>query len=110
MELQNQILRHYLELSDNTTLKRISKETGIQITRVFRLLNGSEMKISEYEVFKKLVLTKLESSNPLEKLFNECTNELSISGLKEIEQIIMRKLELARAKNNLNNVNNIKLA
>jgi hypothetical protein len=110
MELQNQILRHFLELSDNTTLKHISTETGIQITRVFRLLNGSEMKISEYEIFKKLVLEKLKSSNPLEKLVTECTNELSTSALKEVEQILIRKLELARVKNNLNDIRNIKLA
>lgn len=52
MELQFKILSDFREKYPDLTLKQISKLTGIQITRVFRLFNGSEMKLKEYEMFQ----------------------------------------------------------
>lgn len=50
-DLQSAIIRQYKKTYPQDKLKHISAKTNIQITRVFRILNGSEMKISEYESF-----------------------------------------------------------
>jgi hypothetical protein len=49
--LQNQLLGLFKKKYPDMPLKEIAKNSDIQITRVFRLLNGSEMKITEYESF-----------------------------------------------------------
>lgn len=56
MKLQEEILNQFNRQFPNATLKEVSKKTGIQITRVFRIINGYEMKISEYEKFHQLLL------------------------------------------------------
>ena len=55
VRLQGLILKKYTEVHNNPTLKFISEDTGIQITRVFRIINGHEMKISEYERFESSI-------------------------------------------------------
>jgi hypothetical protein len=92
MSLQKAILKQYMELSGNPTLKVISEETGVQITRVFRLFNGSVMKLNEYLIFQDLVRKKLGFDLALEGLILECRNKLSIEGIKEVEAMIRRKI------------------
>ena len=53
----------------NPTLRKISEDTNIQITRVFRILNGSEMKISEFEIFSSLVS---QGPQTIGTLFEKC--------------------------------------
>jgi predicted DNA-binding protein YlxM (UPF0122 family) len=55
MNLQQKILIEFQRLFPRLTLQQISKITKIERTRVFRIINGVEMKISEYEVFLKLI-------------------------------------------------------
>ncbi len=55
MSLQARILFQYRQLFPRQTLRETAKLTGIQLTRVFRLMNGSAMKLEEYESFRKLV-------------------------------------------------------
>ena len=53
MNLQAKVLENYLNLfGQEQTLKQISSHLGIQVTRVFRIFNGYEMKISEFEKFQ----------------------------------------------------------
>jgi len=53
MNLQAKVLENYLNLfGQEQTLKQISAHLGIQVTRVFRIFNGYEMKISEFEKFQ----------------------------------------------------------
>ncbi len=54
MRLQKTVLSEFKRNYPNLTYHEISKLTGIQQTRAFRILNGSELKISEYEIFEKL--------------------------------------------------------
>ena len=51
MNLQTTILKRYAEAYPNETIKKTASRTGIQVTRTFRLFNGSEMKVSEYQSF-----------------------------------------------------------
>lgn len=91
---QKKLLDQYLALSQKPTLKQIAEETGIQMTRVFRLINGSAMKLSEYEVFNHLVHKKLGLETGLPVLAEQCLQKLSPQSLKEIEGMIKRKLAI----------------
>ena len=73
--IQEQILNEYKNKFPNDGLKEISLKTNIQLTRVFRLFNGSEMKLKEYEAFKNIIVDNKESR--FASLANTC--ELSLS-------------------------------
>lgn len=98
MDLQNTILKQYMLLNQDPTLKKISLETGIQQTRVFRLMNGSKMKLSEYEIFQQQVKVKMGLSHGLEALAQECFNKLSTESVKEIENFMSRKMAMWKMK------------
>lgn len=55
MSLQNRILKEYRQHYPQHTLREISHQTGIQLTRVFRLMNGSAMKLEEFESFSNAI-------------------------------------------------------
>jgi len=92
MNLQEAILKRYQKKNKNLTIREISLDTKIQATRVFRIMNGAEMKISEYEIFKKKVFGE---SNPIEKLMFECEAKLSTSHLQEVLGFLERKISLS---------------
>ncbi len=94
MDLQKTILSQYMLLNGKPTLKKISEDTGIQLTRVFRLFNGSTMKLSEYQVFNKKVKEKMGLTNGIEAIAFECSLKLSPDAIKDLESILKRKLEL----------------
>ena len=89
--LQTSIIQNYRKIYPDHTLKEISNLTGIQLTRVFRILNGSEMKLSEYSAFTKI------TSRPKKRisaLFDECLQKLSDMKLKEISKEIESLLKM----------------
>lgn len=98
MELQKIVLGQYMLLNQNPTLKNISTDTGIQITRVFRLFNGATMKLSEYQVFQQRVREKMGLSDSLEAIALDCSLKLSPEAIKEIETLLKRKIELWKIK------------
>ena len=55
---QKIILNEFKKAFGDQSYRSISKITGIQNTRVFRIFNGSEMRISEAEVFLSLISKK----------------------------------------------------
>lgn len=95
---QNTILKNFRKTFPNKTLKTISAETGIQMTRVFRIMNGSEMKIGEYEAFEKALLNDSlsQSQIALMKKFKSCLSFLSEKdlGFLEIEINHLLKTDL----------------
>ncbi len=94
MELQKTILNQYMLLNNKPTLKKISADTGIQLTRVFRLFNGSTMKLSEFEIFNKKVKEKMGLTEGLEALAFECSLKLSPVAIKDLEVFLKRKIEV----------------
>lgn len=93
MDAQATILNQYMLLYGKPTLKKISEDTGIQLTRVFRLFNGSKMKLSEYQVFSKKVREKMGLTESLEAIAFECSQKLSPDAIKELEIYLKRKIE-----------------
>lgn len=98
MELQKTILGQYVLLNEDPTLKEISSDTGIQITRVFRLLNGSTMKLSEYQVFQRKVKEKMGLTDTLEAMAFDCSLKLSPEAIKDIEIFLKRKMDIWKLK------------
>lgn len=98
MELQKIILGQYMLLNQNPTLKTIAADTGIQITRVFRLFNGSTMKLSEYQIFQQKVREKMGLTDALEAIALDCSLKLSPEAIKEIEVYLKRKIEVWKIK------------
>lgn len=94
MTLQQRTLRQYMELKNQPGLRVIAQETGIQQTRVFRLLNGSRMRLDEWEIFNSIVE---ENLSDLEKLARDCLNELSIDQLTHVQSVMKQKLEWKRS-------------
>lgn len=101
--MQNYVLKRYLELYPNHTLKETAEKTGIQITRVFRILNGAEMKVSELEAFQ--ILTEGNSSNSYHfiNIAKKCLEVLSQESIEKINfemQMLLNIKEQARTYKN----------
>lgn len=94
MDLQMTILKQYTLLYGKPTLKKISEDTGIQLTRVFRLFNGSTMKLSEYQIFNKKVKEKMGLTDGLESIAFECSLRLSPEAILDLEIYLKRKIEV----------------
>lgn len=93
MDLQMTILNQYMLLNNKPTLKKISEDTGIQLTRIFRLFNGSTMKLSEYQVFNRRVKEKMGLTDGLEAVAFECSMKLSPDAIRDLEVFLKRKIE-----------------
>ncbi|MAZ48328.1 MAG: hypothetical protein CME65_07175 [Halobacteriovoraceae bacterium] len=94
-ELQRAIIDSYKKKFPKDKLRHISEKTSIQITRVFRILNGSEMKISEYEAFQNCLSYNESHLSLIEKL------KLALSHLNETE----RSFFSALLDHEINNIN-----
>lgn len=90
MCLQKTVLKQYKSIYPNDKLKDISNRTNIQITRVFRLMNGSEMKLCEYEAFEKC-LPKNRSVSEFLDVAQKCLDTLSL----ERQKLLMAQMQQA---------------
>ena len=97
MNLQARILDNYLNLyGKNQTLKQISEHLGIQVTRVFRIFNGYEMKISEFEKFQ-LALKQIENDEKgLVQTARDGEDYLSVTLSNKFREKIEMKIKLKK--------------
>lgn len=102
MNLQKKILQDYRAAFGHQTFREIARTTGIQQTRVFRIFNGSSMKLCEYEVFQQMVQFRQAKRPRLFQLLKDCELRLKPEGLKEIEQLMDQKMRLWSALNSVN--------
>ena len=93
--LQQIIIEKYRKAYPKDTLKEISKKTKIQYTRVFRIFNGSEMKISEYQAFEKAINTSMTRSEFANTAI-ECSLYLSASKLALFYEQMTQSIRLAK--------------
>lgn len=87
MTLQQQILAEFKQHFPRRTFREIEDLTGIQLTRVFRLMNGAPMRLDEYETLKHVIETRspfFKSTDRGDKLLARVRAELSH---EEIEKI-----------------------
>jgi hypothetical protein len=104
MSLQNSTIQRYRLFYPQETLREISARTGIQITRVFRLVNGKPMRLKEFEAFEKAIQIKI-AENPnqsrLNKNLEEASSILSHEELGRIADYIERKVNNRKFTRNL---------
>ena len=93
MSVQSIVLQQFNEAHPKAKLKEISERTGIQITRVFRILNGAEMKVTEWERFQKASLsrTNIDSFTLIAK---RCSLKLSPQRRKHLQAYMEQALSL----------------
>lgn len=98
MNYQQKVIRNYQNLFPNLKLREISDQTGIQMTRVFRIFNGAEMKITEYEIFEKIVREeKLDTS--YSEIFQNVTSYLNLLSLEKVKRFNKEILTHTQALN-----------
>lgn len=109
--LQDLIIEKYRQVYPQDTLRDISNKTKIQHTRVFRIFNGSEMKISEYETFEELLSINKQNQH-FQQLARECSRQLSTQTLNELYTQMKQTLKLAQLAQSIsfNNYQQIELA
>lgn len=95
MTLQQKTLHRYRQLFPHQPLREISANTGIQITRVFRLFNGKIMKVGELEAFEKAINEKLSENPSIGKLnlvIEEAAVILTNEELSKIAEYVARRV------------------
>jgi hypothetical protein len=95
--LQQKLISTYKEIFPKDTYKDISNKTRIQQTRVFRIFNGSEMKLSEYEVIEGVTKDTKPSLFDLRKVIRLCEKTFSFDEIGELLEEINYKLEIKGA-------------
>lgn len=99
--LEKEVIRRYRQVFPKDTLKVISEKTGIQITRVFRIMNGKPMKVRELEVFERILNKECKESKNLteiDRLVKIAASALSVRDLDQIIHFIDRKIKNAELK------------
>lgn len=97
MNLQEIVIKRYFDHFPKQSLREISQNTNIQITRVFRLLNGSPMKLSEYESFENAIHKKelhITSSDQFLSLSKQCLRYLSEAKIAELMHEMNQSLKM----------------
>lgn len=94
--LQQAILRQYQEHFPGLTYRAIAEHTGIQLTRIFRIINGSEMKLREYEIFYLKLQECGAVGERLSTLSREAEKALSSTALQGLCGEVERRLKLAK--------------
>ncbi len=99
-KLQNAILAKYKKAYPEHTLSDIAKNTNIQITRVFRIFNGYDMKVSELEAFENALMNG--SRKEFISMADDCFQNLSDSKIEYLRAMFKSSLKLAQAQTQVN--------
>ncbi|CBW25232.1 hypothetical protein BMS_0307 [Halobacteriovorax marinus SJ] len=93
-EIQKDLLEQYMAMFKKPTIANLSRDSGIQKTRFFRLLNGMDMRLSEFLILKERILTlsNTNSSESLQSIAHECELQLEQSEISELAQMMKRKM------------------
>lgn len=93
--LQESILNQYRETFPNDKLKDYCAKTGIQITRIHRVLNGAEMKLSEFEAIEKAIQGDDPITEDFIKTAFKCIKKLNSKKISEYKNQMNHALKLA---------------
>ncbi len=95
MTLQKKTIQRYRQLFPNDTLREVSTRTGIQITRVFRLFHGKNMKVGELEAFETVITNKIAENPSFSRLscaVESASSLLTNDELKKIADYVERRI------------------
>ena len=94
--VQQNILKDYMSLFTRPTILQLSRDSGIQKTRVFRLINGIEMRLSEYLIIKDRISKLTNICTDLQTVAKECEYSLSPDEVRDLQRVMDRKLKRAK--------------
>ncbi len=85
-KLQQRILKDYYKTFPNQPIREVARTTSLHPSRVFRILNGHEMKLSEYELFESAILKKEDEKSHTDffQLSRNCFQRLSINKINNL--------------------------
>ncbi len=92
--LQRRVLEQLDKKLDKPTYKDLVEITGIEQTRMFRIRNGSLMRIDELETILGVLCDEGLSLN----LFFDCYRYLDLETIAQIERKIRRKITTEKLK------------
>ncbi|MFN8370753.1 MAG: hypothetical protein U0T83_09050 [Bacteriovoracaceae bacterium] len=94
--MQTEIIKKFKECYAGFTLKSMAEITGIQVTRLFRIINGAEMKLVEYRKFQVAILKMKIELNPTREDIFELAEiylaELSIEAVSELREFLKSRI------------------
>jgi GTP cyclohydrolase FolE2 len=99
MQLQQKILRDYRKCFPHDTLKEMNQRTGIQMSRIFRIMNGLEMKVTEYENIQQAISQEKMGKRNYHRVHTICrylAQEENQAKLNEIFSFLDYQMELYR--------------
>ena len=109
MSLQQKTLESYVNLfSQRPSFKFMSEETEIQISRLFRIFQGSKMKLEEYEKIRSLVALKknqkiLKGSEKMFYLLEKYEGFISLEMAQEINLELQKKIRILELRTQIGN-------
>ena len=93
----------YFALAGRPTLRMMAQETGLQTSRIFRIMKRQNLKAHEWKMFAALVCTKLGLEKDLITLTEECLRKLEPDDLQRILHFMEHTLFYAMIKTSLQN-------
>ena len=97
---QKKLISTYRSIFPKETYKTTALRTQIQQTRLFRIFNGAEIKLSEFEILNQLIKESAHTSNSeFQKISEECSLELSLGNLNDLKMEMIYLLNLHRSMN-----------
>ncbi len=94
MSNAQKVLSTFKQEFGNLSYREIANLTGIQMTRVFRIFNQQEMKVSEYEKFKDLLLQKKTGIARLRELLDQHALFLRPCFVGKLEKYMEREIKI----------------
>lgn len=90
--MQENIIKEFRDTFKGMTLNDLTKICHIERTRLFRIFNGYEMKLSEYEKMKSCLTSELGNENSLEKVASDCASNFKERECLKISEQLKRKM------------------
>jgi len=88
MDIQQQTISRYKFIFPNDKLRDISKRTGINLTRIYRIMNGKLMKVSELEKFRIAINEMMKMNGEQEQILKSVEQAIIIHTPEELRKII----------------------
>ncbi|MCP4914200.1 MAG: hypothetical protein GY909_13895 [Oligoflexia bacterium] len=108
MTMQENLIKEFRDTFTRMTLNELTNLCDIERTRLFRIFNGYEMKISEYEKIKACLTTELGNESSLERVASDCVNSFKERECLKISDQLRRKmrwLELIHSSRKISEIN-----
>lgn len=94
--MQSTVIERFIKIIGKRTFSEYAEITGIERTRIFRLFNGAEMKISEYEKINNVVAQNKDSERVDEDFIVKVNTIMGSSLQRKWELEIQRKNSLKK--------------